>query len=71
LAPTSYSNLHETDDVREAPAAVAAGDLVRTGPNLFPHWRVIAVEGERAWLRCVQTDTDGVADLRRCRKLAA
>jgi hypothetical protein len=67
----SYSDLHETaDEMREAPQAILAGDVVRTGPNLFPHWRVIAVDGDRAWLRCVQTDTDGVADLSRCRKVS-
>jgi hypothetical protein len=72
LAPTSYSDLHDTGDAHlDAPEAIAAGDLVRTGPNLFPHWRVIALDGDRAWLRCVQTHTDGVADLRRCRKVAA
>ena len=69
---TSYSDLHETGDVREqAPESILAGDVVRTGPNLFPHWRVIAVDGDKAWLRCVQTHTDGVAELRRCRKVAA
>lgn len=71
MAPISYSDLHETDDLREAPETILAGDVVRTGPNLFPHWRVIAVDGDRAWLRCAQTDIDGVADLRRCRKVAA
>ena len=67
----SYSDLHETGDAHPAPEAILAGDVVRTGPNQHPQWRVIAVDGEKAWLRCVQTHTDGVADLRRCRKVAA
>ena len=62
------SNLLET---RDAPEAILAGDVVHTGPNHYPQWRVIAIHGETAWLRNVQTHADGVADLRRCRKTAA
>lgn len=63
----SNSDLHET---REAQQAILAGDVVHTGPNHHPQWRVIAIDGEKAWLRNVQTHADGVAELRRCRKAA-
>lgn len=65
------SDIHTTGDAHQAPEAILAGDVVRTGPNQHPQWRVIAVDGEMAWLRNVQTHADGVTEVRRCRKVAA
>jgi hypothetical protein len=67
----SYCDLHETGDTHPTPEAILAGDVVRTGPNQHPQWRVIAVDGEKAWLRDLQTHADGVTDVHRCRKVAA
>ena len=58
-------------DVRDEPAsAVLPGDLVRTGGNLHPQYRVIAVTEDRAWIREVQRGTDHVIPIGRCRRLA-
>jgi hypothetical protein len=65
----SYSDLYEIDHNRDYEEDVRAGDLVRTGPNLFPHFIVVAVAGDKAWVRNVQTGVDGIAQLSRCRKI--
>lgn len=52
------------------PEPIAPGDLVRTGPNLFPHYEVLAVSGDRAWLRNAQTGEDHLGWVERCRKVA-
>ncbi len=53
----------------ELAPSIAAGDLVRTGENLHPHYRVIALSGDRAWIRDVQYGTDHVVPLGRCRRI--
>lgn len=45
------------------------GDLVRTGENFHPHYQVIALSEERAWIRDTQHGTDHVVPLDRCCKV--
>ncbi len=71
MVQVSYSNLFSIDHNRGYEEEIRQGDVVRTGPNIFPQWEVIAVHGEKAWLRNVQSGADGVTDLSRCRKIAA
>ena len=68
---SSYSDVFGIDHNHDTPEDVQAGDLVRTGANHFPHFEVLAIHGEKAWLRNVETGVDGVALLRRCRKIYA
>lgn len=57
-------------DVRREPMLpLDAGDLVRTGENFHPHFRIIAVNDDRAWVREVQHGTDHVVPLGHCRRL--
>ncbi len=67
---SSYSDVFSISHDREYDEEILAGDLVRTGPNLFPHFEVIAVHGEKAWVRNVQNGADHLALLSRCRKIA-
>lgn len=69
MSPTSYSDIFSIDHDREVEEEIHAGDLVRTGPNLFPHYTVIAVNGEKVWLRNIQTGVDALTPLSRCRKI--
>jgi hypothetical protein len=39
------------------------------GTNLFPHYEVIAVHGDQAWVRNRQNGADHLARLSRCRKI--
>ena len=58
------------DNIPEDPdAPIAAGDLVRTGHNAYPRFRVIATSDDRAWVRDAQTGTDHVVPIARCRKI--
>jgi hypothetical protein len=69
MVQISYSDVYEIDHKRGYEEEIAVGDLVRTGPNLFPHYTVIAIHGEKAWVRNTENGTDGLAFLDRCRKI--
>src|ERR1700756_1831322 len=69
MLPSSYSDVYSINHDRDYAEDFQAGDLVRSGPNLFPHFEVIAVSGDKAWVRDVQTGADHLAPLSRCRKL--
>ena len=66
---SSYSDVFSISHDREYDEVIQAGDLVRTGPNLYPHFEVVAVHGEKAWVRNVQNGADHLALLSRCRKI--
>ena len=48
------------------PQPVRVGDIVKTGPNDYPRFTVIAIDGDRAWLRNVITADDAVVSLEEC-----
>ena len=66
---SSYSDVFSISHDRDYEEDIAVGDLVRTGPKLFPHFEVVAVHGEKAWVRNVQNGTDHLALICRCRKI--
>ena len=69
MVSISYSDVYDIDHARGYDEEIAVGDLVRTGPNLFPHFRVIAVHGDKAWVRNTENGSDGLAMLERCRRI--
>lgn len=69
MLQVSYVDLFEAGAHAGPDEDVQAGDLVRTGPNLYPHYRVVAVSGGMAWVRDVQTGLDGLTNLERCRRI--
>jgi hypothetical protein len=48
------------DRDEETPNVIIVGDIVRSGVNRYPYYRVIAINGERAWVRDIQYGTDCV-----------
>jgi hypothetical protein len=66
---SSYSDVFSICHDRGYEEEIRPGDLVRSGPNLFPHFEVIAVSGERAWVHDVQTGADHLVLLSRCRRI--
>lgn len=58
------SYLHER--TTDKPEPVKVGDIVKTGPNDYPRFKVIAIEGDRAWLRNVISNEDAVVSLQEC-----
>ena len=50
-------------------ASIAPGDVVRTGENAYPQYRVIATQDDRAWVRDVQYGTDHIVPIARCHKI--
>ncbi|HVI30607.1 hypothetical protein [Phenylobacterium sp.] len=69
MSLSSYSDVFSISHEREYEEDIQAGDLVRTGPNLFPHFEVVAVHGDKAWVRNVVNGADHLALLSRCRKI--
>jgi hypothetical protein len=69
MSPTSYSDIYAINHDRDIEEDIQPGDMVRTGPNLYPYFTVIAVNGEKVWVRNVQTGVDGLTPLSRCRKI--
>jgi hypothetical protein len=69
MSLSSYSDVFSINHDRDYDEEIEAGDLVRSGPNLFPHFEVIAVNGDKAWVRNVQNGSDHLAPLSRCRKI--
>jgi hypothetical protein len=69
MSLSSYSDVFAIDHERGYDEEIAPGDLVRTGPNLFPHFEVLAVHGDKAWVRNTANGADHLAILSRCRKI--
>ena len=69
MSLSSYSDVFSIDHDRDYEEEISVGDLVRTGPNLFPHFEVLAVHGEKAWVRNIVNGQDHLALISRCRKI--
>ena len=69
MSALSYSDVFSIDHERGYDEHIQVGDIVRTGPNLFPHFQVVAVQGGKAWVRDLQDGSDHLAILSRCRKI--
>lgn len=65
----SYSDVFSITLERPRDEDICVGDLVRTGENFHPHFTVIAISGDKAWVRNVQNGVDSLAQLDRCRKI--
>ena len=57
------------DLLSTATECVSVGDTIRTGENFHPHYHVIAVTDDRAWIRDTQHGTDHIIPIDRCRKI--
>ena len=57
LEPVSYDN------------ELQAEDRVCMGSNSTPEFFVVAVSGDKAWIRGISQQIDAVVDVRRCRKI--
>jgi hypothetical protein len=69
MSLSSYSDVFAIDHDRGYDEEIRVGDLVRTGPNLFPHFQVVAVHGDKAWVRNTETGADHLALVSRCRRI--
>jgi hypothetical protein len=64
---SSYSDVFSISHDREYDEVVRVGDHVRTSQNLFPHFEVVAINGDKVWVRNIVTGADSLALLSRCR----
>jgi hypothetical protein len=49
---------------------LCVGDLVQTGDNRYPQYEIVAMSGDRAWIRDVQYGCDHVVPVGRLRQVA-
>ena len=66
---SSYSDVFGISHDHNGDEEVHVGDVVRTGANLFPQFAVIAVSGDKAWVRNVLNGADSLIPLSRCRRV--
>jgi hypothetical protein len=66
---SSYSDVFSISLERDYDEEIRSGDMIRTGANFFPHFQVLAVHGDKAWVRDVQSGSDHLALLSRCRRI--
>jgi hypothetical protein len=69
MVRSSYSDVFAIRHERERDEAIAVGDMVRTGVNATPQYRVIAVHDDKVWVRDVHYGSDGITSLSLCRKV--
>ena len=69
MSLSSFSDVFAISHERGYEESIGVGDLVRTGPNHHPHFTVIAVDGDKAWVRNVLDGGDALALLSRCRRI--
>lgn len=69
MVQSSYMDVFSISTDRGYDETIQAGDVVRTGPNLYPHYHVIFVDGDKAWVRNVGNGSDGITNLAQCRKV--
>jgi hypothetical protein len=65
----SYADVFNLSDDRVPGGEIHEGDVVRMGNNFHPHYAVIAVHGEKVWVRNLQSGEDHLAQVGRCRRL--
>lgn len=69
MSLSSFSDVFAISHERGYDEDIEVGDLVRTGPNHHPHFTVIAVDGDKAWVRNVVDGRDSLALVSRCRRI--
>ena len=67
--PNGQIELYGLENGQTACQEIQVGDLVRTGSNRFPHYAVIALYDDMAWVRDVQTGAYGLTAKASCRKV--
>lgn len=65
---SSYSDVFAISHDRDYDEEILVGDQVRMGSNMYPHYAVIAISGDKAWVRNTSNGVDALALLSRCRR---
>jgi len=69
MSAISYRDVFEIEHDQSS-EELAVGDLVQTGPNLFPRFEIVAISGETVWVRNVSSRQDALLPASRCRKVS-
>lgn len=57
------------DLMSRATERLSVGDMIRTGENLHPHYHVVALTEDRAWIRDTRHGADHIIPIDRRRKI--
>jgi hypothetical protein len=71
MSSLSYSDVFQLSLDSPDTQEVAVGDVVRTGRSQHPRFTVVALSGDTAWLRNVDTGANSLAPRTRCRLAAS
>jgi len=66
---SSYSDVFGITHEHDGEEDVHLGDIVRMGANFYPQYVVVAIDGDKAWVRNVLNGADSLALLSRCRRV--
>jgi hypothetical protein len=66
---SSYSDVFGINHDHDGEEEIHVGDVVRMGANLYPQYAVVAIDGDKAWVRNVLNGADSLAHLSRCRRV--
>lgn len=69
MTVSSYSDVFSISHDREHHEEIRPGDIVSAGQNHYPRYEVVAVHGDKAWVRNILNGTDALTLLSRCRKI--
>jgi hypothetical protein len=70
MGAISYADVFQLDHDHDSVDEIRVGDLVRIGANNSPQHSVIAISGEKVWVRNLQNGQDALAPVKRCRRIA-
>lgn len=65
---TLHSQIDVSRSWQNPAGGLVPGDLVCTGANVHANHEVIAVYGDKAWVRDLRSGCDGITSLSRCHK---
>jgi len=68
---SSYSDVFGITHEQPFDPEIRTGDIVAMGQNHFPHFEVVAISGDKAWVRNVVNGADHLAFVNRCRRLSS
>lgn len=68
MLSSSYCDVFALRLDREQAEEILPGDRVRTGENEFPQFDVVAIHGDKAWVRDPALGGDHIVPLSRCRR---
>jgi hypothetical protein len=69
MGAISYADVFQIEHELESAEEIHVGDIIQMGANKSPQYSVIAISGDKVWVRNLQNGQDTLAPLKRCRRV--